>query len=94
MGHGNHGTDHKNLLPRINRIEGQIRGIKKMIDEEFYCVDILTQIKATRSALKSLELLILEGHAEHCLSSAIESGSIKETKEKVNEILELIKKTT
>ncbi len=93
MSKTNH-ADHRNHLTRVNRIEGQIRGIKTMIEEEKYCVDILTQIKAARSALKSLELQILEGHAEHCLKGALSSGNEKAAKEKVAEILELIKKSS
>ena len=70
-------ADHRSHLSRVNRIEGQIRGIKNMIEEEKYCVDILIQIKAIRSALKGLELRILEGHANHCLMNAVSSGSKK-----------------
>ncbi len=88
------GADHKKQLGRINRIEGQVRGIKNMIEEEKYCVDILTQIKAIRSALKSLELEILENHAHHCLMGAMSSGSEKQAKIKVDEILELIKRSS
>lgn len=94
MGHEVKGTDHKSQLSRVNRIEGQVRGISKMIDEGQYCVDILTQIKAVRSALKSLELQILEGHANHCLLNAMKSGSDKHAKQKITEIMELIKKSS
>lgn len=89
-----HGTDHKAHLNRVNKIEGQVRGIKKMIEDEKYCVDILTQIKAVRSAMKSLEFSILEGHLNHCLLSAIESESKKDGLVKVAEILDLLKKTS
>ncbi len=88
------GADHKSHLSRVNRIEGQVKGIKNMIEEGKYCVDILTQIKAIRSALKGLELQILEGHANHCLMNAVKSGSQKDTEEKINEIMELIKKSS
>ncbi len=88
------GANHKSQLSRVNRIEGQIRGIRGMIEEDKYCIDILTQIKAARSALKSLELQILEGHANHCLMHALESGSKMKTQEKINEIMGLIKKTS
>lgn len=88
------GADHKKQLTRINRIEGQVRGIKNMIEEEKYCVDILTQIKAIRSALKGLELEILDTHAHHCLMGAISSGSDKKAREKVEEILDLVKKSS
>ncbi len=88
------GADHKSHLTRVNRIEGQVKGIKGMIEEGKYCVDILTQIKAIRSALKGLELQILEGHANHCLLNAVKSGSKKDAEEKINEIMELIKKSS
>ena len=89
-----HGADHKGQLTRVNKIEGQVRGVKKMIEDEKYCVDILTQIKAARSALKSLELSVLEGHLNHCLLSAIEADSKQDALEKVEEILDLLKKTS
>ncbi len=88
------GADHKSHLARVNRIEGQVKGIKGMIEEGKYCVDILTQIKAIRSALKGLELQILEGHANHCLLNAVKLGSKKDAEEKINEIMELIKKSS
>tara|TARA_R110002072_G_scaffold534_6_gene4081 strand:+ start:255980 stop:256270 length:291 start_codon:yes stop_codon:yes gene_type:complete len=88
------GANHKSQITRVNRIEGQVRGIKNMIQEEKYCIDILTQIKAVRSALKSLEVQVLEGHVNHCLSKAVESKSKKEIELKISEIMELIKKTT
>lgn len=86
-------ASHKEHLPRISRIEGQVRGIKKMVEEEKYCVDILTQIKAARSAMKSLELKILEGHALHCLGSAMESGEQEILEQKLVEIISLLRKT-
>ena len=88
------GACHKSHLSRVNRIEGQVRGIKNMIEEGKYCVDILTQIKAIRSALKGLELNILEGHANHCLLHAMKSGSKNEMELKVDEILQLLKKSS
>jgi CsoR family transcriptional regulator, copper-sensing transcriptional repressor len=95
MNHSNQkGANHKALLTRVNKVEGQIRGIKKMIDEEKYCVDVLTQIKAARSALKSIELSVLEGHLNHCLMDAIDSKSKKGASKKVEEILTLLKKTS
>ena len=87
-------ADHREHISRVNRIEGQVRGVKNMIEEGKYCVDILTQIKAIRSALKGLELQILEGHANHCLLNAVKSGSKKDVKEKICEIMELIKRSS
>lgn len=92
--HDSKHADHSNEIKRINRIEGQVRGIKKMVEEGKYCVDILTQVKAARSALKSLELNILENHTNHCLIKAMESGSKKEAKEKVDEIIELLRRSS
>ena len=85
-------TTHKESLNRLARIGGQINGIRRMIEEEKYCIDIITQIQAARSALRSLELTILEKHMQHCVSSAVESGSKKESNEKLDELLRVMKK--
>ena len=88
------GADHKSQLSRVSRIEGQVRGIGNMIEEGKYCVDILTQIKAIRSALKSLEMQILEGHVNHCLIKAAQSQSKAEVQGKIDEIMDLIKRSS
>lgn len=88
------GANHKGQIARLNRIEGQVKAVKNMIDSQDYCIDILTQIKSIRSALKGLELNILEGHANHCLLNAVKSESKKEIETKINEIMELIRKST
>ncbi len=85
--------DHKATLTRVNRIEGQVGGIKRMIEDGKYCVDILTQIKSIRSALKGLELVILESHLNSCVINAIDSGSKKDSQKKIDEIMELLKKS-
>jgi DNA-binding FrmR family transcriptional regulator len=59
---------------RLRRIEGQVRGISKMIDEDKYCIDVLTQISAVNSALQSVALALLEEHLGHCVSNAVASG--------------------
>lgn len=87
-------TSHKLLLNRTSRINGQISGIASMIEQEKYCIDILTQIKAARSALKSLELEVLEGHLKCCLLSAAKTGSEEELNTKIKEIIELIKRSS
>ncbi|MEE2744420.1 MAG: metal-sensitive transcriptional regulator [Bdellovibrionota bacterium] len=87
------GTDHKKDIHRLKRIEGQVKGIIKMVENQKYCLDILTQIKAVKSALKSLETQILENHLDHCVKEAFESGSKKERKEKMDEVINLIKKS-
>ena len=63
------------LLKRLNRIEGQVRGIAKMVEEDRYCVDVLTQVSAIQSALDALALQLLENHTKGCVRSAIRSGN-------------------
>ena len=84
--------DHSVENPRLNRISGQVDGVKKMIEENRYCPDILAQIKAIRSALKSVEANILERHLSGCVKEAIESGTQKQRTQKIEEIKELFKK--
>jgi CsoR family transcriptional regulator, copper-sensing transcriptional repressor len=63
-----------NLISRLNRIEGQIRGVKGLIDKDTYCDDVLTQIAAAQSALNSVGRLLLEGHMKSCIVDRIQSG--------------------
>ena len=69
-------------LARLKRIEGQTRGIHRMIDENAYCIDILTQISAVNAALKSVALGLLDDHLEHCVANAIKGGQEAEDKSK------------
>lgn len=73
---GAHGysADKDNYAKRLRRIEGQVRGIAKMIDEDKYCIDILTQISAVNSAMQSVALGLLEEHLNHCVSHAVAEG--------------------
>jgi DNA-binding FrmR family transcriptional regulator len=66
--------DKQKILMRFKRIEGQVRGVQKMVEEDRYCLDILTQVNATRAALESVALLLLADHTEHCVTEAIRSG--------------------
>lgn len=84
--------NHKDQLTRLNKIEGQIKGIKKMVEDRRYCIDIITQVRAATSALKKIELGVLEGHIQHCVKHAIESGDQAVVDEKMNEIMNLISK--
>ena len=74
--HGHHGyiSDKKRYLDRLKRIEGQARGISRMIDEEKYCIDILTQISAVTSALETVALGLLDDHLRHCVGDAARAG--------------------
>ncbi len=71
--HG-YADDQKKIIARLNRIEGQVRGIKQMTENGEYCIDILTQISAANSALKSVALLLLDDHLNHCVKQAVAEG--------------------
>ena len=78
----------KNLTNRLNRIEGQIRGIKQMINDDRYCEDILTQLSAINKAVESLENTILESHIRNCVNRELKNGN----EEIINEVMELFKR--
>lgn len=86
--------DHSEFLPRLNRVEGQLSGIQKMIQEERYCVDILVQFRAVMAALRSVEVSIFERHLQHCLSSALLSNDKKQVDKKIQELTELLSRRT
>ena len=79
-----------NTVRRLNRIEGQVRGIAKMIEDERYCVDILQQMQAIKSALAKVEDAILKDHAATCVESAIASGNEDEQRKKFAELVDLL----
>jgi CsoR family transcriptional regulator, copper-sensing transcriptional repressor len=81
---------HTGQLQRLRRIEGQVRGLVRMVEEERYCVDILTQLRAARAALKRVEETVLREHVEHCVAGAIRSGDAAEQRTKVDELLEVL----
>ncbi|HEY1456514.1 MAG TPA: metal-sensitive transcriptional regulator [Candidatus Dormibacteraeota bacterium] len=66
--------DRRRVQARLQRIEGQVRGIRKMVEEDRYCIDVLTQVGAARAALESVALLLLADHTEHCVAEAIRAG--------------------
>jgi DNA-binding FrmR family transcriptional regulator len=73
----------KAVSDRLRRIEGQVRGIQRMIDEDQYCIDILTQVNSAASALKSVGLGVLDDHVRHCVKESIESGDSDERLEEL-----------
>ena len=79
-------------LPRLRRIEGQVRGILKMISERRYCVDILTQLRALEGAIQQVEKNILEEHLNHCVQQAIAQSVPEAAQRKIQEIVQLLKK--
>ncbi|AKE40603.1 copper-sensing transcriptional repressor CsoR [Corynebacterium kutscheri] len=82
-------ADKKRYQDRLSRIEGQVRGIRRMVDEDKYCIDILTQISALNSALKSVSLALLDDHMRHCLREAAIHGG-EEAEKKFEEVSQAI----
>ena len=82
---------HKNQIAHLNRITGQLEGIKRMIEDERYCIDILVQLKAVIASTKSIENNILNTHLNHCVNNVIQSKNKEESELKVAEILKLLK---
>jgi CsoR family transcriptional regulator, copper-sensing transcriptional repressor len=89
MTHG-YASDKEALVRRLHRIEGQVRGIERMVEEDRYCIDLLTQISAVTTALESLAFRILDGHVNHCVAGALASGDPAEAEEKSRELLEAV----
>ena len=81
-------------LKRLNRIEGQVRGLSRMVEEDRYCIDIVTQIAAVRAALRRVEEEVLRDHVGHCVQHAIDSGNSAEQKEKIAELVEVLSRTS
>jgi DNA-binding FrmR family transcriptional regulator len=81
------------LLNRLNRVEGQVRGITRMVEEGRYCIDVLTQIRAVRAALVRVETEMLKAHLDHCIESAIVSGDQDEQRKKASELIELLERS-
>ena len=77
--------DKQKIQARLRRIEGQVRGIQKMVDEDRYCIDVLTQVNAIRAALESVALQLLADHTEHCVADAIRSGGGSQKVRELNE---------
>jgi DNA-binding FrmR family transcriptional regulator len=87
--HAVHRADKSSLVKRLNRVEGQVRGITKMIEEDRYCVDVLTQVAAVRSALDAMALQLLRDHTHGCVQGAIRSGKGEAA---IDELLAVVEK--
>lgn len=85
--------DAKTTVNRLNRIAGQVQGVVRMIEQDRYCIDVLTQIAAVKSALAKVESEVLKRHAASCVASAIASGDEADQREKFSELIELIERT-
>jgi len=82
-------TDAKPILSRLSRIEGQVRGISRMVEEDRYCIDVMTQLQAVRAALGKVEEEILARHAASCVEEAIASGDVADQRRKFDELVRL-----
>ena len=78
------------LIGRLSRIEGQVRGISKMVADGRYCIDVLTQVRAARAALAKVETLMLKDHLGHCIEGAITSGDVADQRTKAAELIALL----
>jgi CsoR family transcriptional regulator, copper-sensing transcriptional repressor len=78
----------KALMDRLSRVEGQLRGIRKMIEEDVYCDDIINQIEASRSALKAIELILIENHIHHCIVDEVKADDLSG----INAMIETLRK--
>lgn len=87
-------NDKEALIRRLKRIEGQVKGIQNMVDEDRYCVDILVQISAIRSAINKVGTIILENHIKGCVSDSLQHGDDEITENTINELMSTINKFT
>ena len=84
--------NHQSCITRLRKIEGQVRGVVRMIEEKRYCIDIVTQIHAVKAALAKVEGEILKDHAENCVEDAITSGDATEQRQKFAELVDVLGK--
>ena len=87
-----HGYDKEKLVKRLHRIEGQVRGIERMVEDDRYCIDVLTQIAAVSKALDGLALEVLDDHVKHCVAGAVASGDEAAAAEKTEELLAAVQR--
>ena len=87
-----YGHDKAALVKRLHRIEGQVRGIERMVDEDRYCIEILTQIAAVKTALEQVGAKLLEGHVNHCIADAITAGDPNLAAAKAGEMLDAVQR--
>ena len=85
-------ADKPALVKRLHRIEGQVRGIERMVEDDRYCIDILTQISAVSTALESVAFKILDDHVNHCVAGAFASGDQADAQTKTRELLEAVQR--
>ncbi len=79
-------------MKRLGRIEGQVRGLARMVEDDRYCIDVVTQISAVRAALRRVEEEVLADHVAHCVDHAIQSGDRREQRKKVAELMDVVRR--
>lgn len=87
-------NDKEALIKRLKRIEGQVKGVQKMVEEERYCVDILVQVSAIRSAINKVGSIILENHIKGCVTDSLKNDDTEVTEETIKELMDTISKFT
>jgi DNA-binding FrmR family transcriptional regulator len=91
VSHG-YAEDKRKIVNRLRRIEGQVRGIEKMVEEDRYCIDVLTQVGAVMTALESVGLKVLEDHTRHCVAGARASGDEADARAKTEELIAAVER--
>jgi CsoR family transcriptional regulator, copper-sensing transcriptional repressor len=86
-------TTKSSCLKRLSRIEGQVRGLARMIEEDRYCIDVVTQVSAVRAALRRVEEEVLRDHVGHCVEHAIVSGDSAQQRRKIAELMDVLSRT-
>ena len=87
-----HSKNRAAIVKRLNKIEGQVRGINRMLEEDRYCIDILHQVQATKAALTKVETALLKDHASACVEEALQKGTLNEQREKIVELVGLFER--
>lgn len=90
--HMSHGNNKARLIRRLKLIEGQVRGLQRMLDEDAYCIDVITQTSAVKQGLSNIEDILLEDHLAHCVVNQIKSGKVKKAQEEILKVYQLKRK--
>ena len=85
--------DKQKILDRLARLEGQVRGVARMVEQDRYCIDIMSQTSAIRAALTAVDKILIKNHAMLCVESALASGDVAKQREKFTELVDLLEKT-
>ena len=85
-------ADNKATLNRLRRIEGQVRGLQRMVDEDAYCIDVLTQVSAVQTALEQVAVQVLDGHVRHCVADAVAGDDESAADERLDELMAAVRR--